>query len=227
MLQTVPDPFDSYGPPQSEDQIFSILPPLSIMPTAPSSTASPTTRTPELDAIEGLPSSSSSTNWMHSNPNTVAFPSESSEWADAPSTPTSTSPTSSTPTSPTSRRHSAPSAPTHTSRKSDSKLRSVLSAIDETHPRNDAGQSSLHSSSLTGSTLNGSLIQPQPQKKPSFSWGNPFSYGHSPYDPADNDDNKTPRNSTFLPETPKSSSPTPIGNDDTISNGNTPVPITS
>lgn len=30
MLQCVPDPFDAYGPPQAEDQIFSILSPLSI-----------------------------------------------------------------------------------------------------------------------------------------------------------------------------------------------------
>lgn len=39
MLQAVPDPFDSYGPPKSEDQIFSILAPLSIF--SPSATPSP------------------------------------------------------------------------------------------------------------------------------------------------------------------------------------------
>ncbi|THV03321.1 hypothetical protein K435DRAFT_747984 [Dendrothele bispora CBS 962.96] len=220
MLQIVPDPFDSYGPPQSEDQIFSILPPLSIMPTAPSSTASPTTRTPELDAIEGLPSSSSSAGWMHHSDNNttnnaaVTFPSQSSEWADIPSSPTSqvTSSSPTTPTSPTSRRHSVPR--THSTRKSDSsKVRSVLSVIDESRPsrksnNNDdkVGQSSFNNttttssytsgsgSTFTGSTLNGSsssssssssslIQQPQPQR--TFSWTNPFSYGYSSSSPYD------------------------------------------
>ncbi|KAF5370013.1 hypothetical protein D9758_001265 [Tetrapyrgos nigripes] len=247
MLQTVPDPFDSYGPPQSEDQIFSILPPLSIMPTAPSSTASPTARTPEPDGgVEGLPTSSSNPFWMQNNlnpnPNTVAFPSESSEWAQVPSSPPS-SPTATTPTSSTS---CSPPARTHNSRKSEPKLRSVLSVIDESRPRHSSNPSN-PSSSLGGSTLDGgsSLIQPQPQKKPSFSWATPFSYGQSTYDPMDDEDSKTPRNSTFLPETPNSevpsltsTSPGPeppqIGSgnsssEETISQSHThtPVPVTS
>ncbi|KAK7695639.1 hypothetical protein QCA50_000275 [Cerrena zonata] len=43
MLQSVPDPFDTYGPPPAEDKIFSILPPLSVMANAPSSSPSPLT----------------------------------------------------------------------------------------------------------------------------------------------------------------------------------------
>ncbi|KAF6762752.1 hypothetical protein DFP72DRAFT_1041281 [Ephemerocybe angulata] len=49
MLQSVPDPFDSYGIQQSEDQIFSILAPLSIM-SAPSPSPSPSAGTPENEA---------------------------------------------------------------------------------------------------------------------------------------------------------------------------------
>lgn len=46
MLQTIPDPFDSYGPPQPKDQIFSILTPLSLSSTFPSPSASPIIGTP-------------------------------------------------------------------------------------------------------------------------------------------------------------------------------------
>jgi hypothetical protein len=45
MLQTIPDPFDSYGPERPEDQIFSILPPLSILAT-PSGPASASAGSP-------------------------------------------------------------------------------------------------------------------------------------------------------------------------------------
>ncbi|PWN52141.1 hypothetical protein IE53DRAFT_303795, partial [Violaceomyces palustris] len=34
MLSTIPDPFDSYGPPKQDDQIFSILPPTSLLASA-------------------------------------------------------------------------------------------------------------------------------------------------------------------------------------------------
>ena len=49
MLQSVPDPFDSYGPPQAEDQIFSILAPLSIMTGMSTTASSPMAGTPEAD----------------------------------------------------------------------------------------------------------------------------------------------------------------------------------
>ncbi|KIK65494.1 hypothetical protein GYMLUDRAFT_56198 [Collybiopsis luxurians FD-317 M1] len=234
MLQTIPDPFDSYGPPQSEDQIFSILPPLSIMQPGSSSSTSSLTQTPELDNIQGLPSASSSTSvsWSHSsnlnhiNTNPVIFPTDSSEWSDVPSSPASgsasASPRSTSPTTPVTRRHTVPSPPTgHTSRKSESKLRSVLSVIDEsnnnhthdTSSRNRTEQQEATSSHTASSNVdsNGSLIQqpqqpliqPQPQKRPSFNWTSPFSsynygFGHSPYNEHDMNGDTTPRNSTFI-----------------------------
>ncbi|KAJ8086364.1 hypothetical protein PM082_005187 [Marasmius tenuissimus] len=211
MLQTVPDPFDSYGMSQSEDQIFSILPPLSIMPSVPStSTTTPLTRTPDLEDLEGLPTTSSSGSWMPNNPNSLIFPAESAEWADVPSP--STSPRASSPTSPSrssgnaSRRHSTPGAlPGHSHRKSESKLRSVLAVIDETHGRKGNNSAEVqegpsHAAQLPDTNAqtndnNGALIQPQPQMRPTFSWTSPFSYGQS----ADEGDT-TPRNSTFIDE---------------------------
>ncbi|GAW01855.1 Protein IVY1 [Lentinula edodes] len=160
MLQSVPDPFDSYGPPQSEDQIFSILPPLSIMPSAPSSTTTPLTRTPELENMEGPPSASS----------------------NVPSSPSSSSPRSVSPTTPI-RRHSLPASTGHSSRKAESKLRSVLSVIDEANSRHSTEEviSSHYVPQVENSNLNDTtLIQPQPQKQTSFSWTSPFSYGRSP-----------------------------------------------
>ncbi|KAF9046037.1 hypothetical protein BDZ89DRAFT_1099452 [Hymenopellis radicata] len=210
MLQTVPDPFDSYGPPQSEDQIFSILPPLSIM-TGPTTSSAPTPimTTPELDTIEGLPVTSSSRNNSWTAPSNGFFPSESTEWADIPS-PTST-PTPPRSTSPPSmiqsRRHSAPplSSPGHHSRRSESsKLRSVLTVIDESHSRQNKPPEA-YSSTINGSGSS-SIAEPQPEKKPVFAWSSPFSYGQSPYS-SDSDDNITPRNSSFSNLPPPSTSP--------------------
>ncbi|KAJ3729077.1 hypothetical protein DFJ43DRAFT_501878 [Lentinula guzmanii] len=232
MLQTVPDPFDSYGPPQSEDQIFSILPPLSIMPSAPSSTTTPSTRTPELEHTEGLPSALNSTSWSQ-NPNTVLFPSESSAWADVPS-PISISPRSISPTTP-GRRHSLPASTGHSSRKAESKLRSVLSVIDEAKSRHSSEEAiSSHSGpsvpQIHNSNLNGTLIQPQPQKRASFSWTS-FSYGHSPYVEEDSNGDTTPRNSTFVspPNTPTNHSVSELDDkgSDSITVGETTVLVPS
>ncbi|KAK0468093.1 uncharacterized protein EV420DRAFT_446567 [Desarmillaria tabescens] len=202
MLQTVPDPFDSYGPPQAEDQIFSILPPLSILTNPTSSTsATPIMTTPELNSMDGLPSSSSSRNSsMTWTPNTSngLYTSESTEWADV--SPTSTSPTPPRSVSPpVSRRHSAPpiSQPGHHSRRSESsKLRSVLSAIDEGHSRQGSHEASQTEPAPYTSVLNGaSPAQPQPEKESSFNWTSPFTYGRSPYE--DIDDGATPRGSAY------------------------------
>ena len=153
MLQSVPDPFDSYGPPPAEDKIFSILPPLSVMASAPSSSPSPlTSSTPDLassDSSDGMVSANSS--WA---PSSGAYFAESnaawatsvgsppSQIASSSSSPRPTSPTpiarSASPPSLTSispRRNSHP--PMHQSRKSESKLRSVLSVIDETASRHN------------------------------------------------------------------------------------------
>ena len=89
MLQCVPDPFDSYGPPQPEDQIFSILAPLSIMTNAqPSPTAS--TTTPKSVSIQPLPVPSTS-----ASGNNAVVPEELADWAHMPSSDvTLSSPTS-------------------------------------------------------------------------------------------------------------------------------------
>ncbi|PPQ95511.1 hypothetical protein CVT26_008539 [Gymnopilus dilepis] len=131
MLQAVPDPFDAYGPPQSEDQIFSILSPLSIMTTTTPATGSPrTSTTPERDLVD-LPSATTKIATWLPGTNGVTYTPESAEWAKVPSPsqtpPRSTSPSVSTSPPTPSRRHSVP--PPH--RINESKLRSVLSVIDE------------------------------------------------------------------------------------------------
>ncbi|KAI0771910.1 hypothetical protein BD413DRAFT_48272 [Trametes elegans] len=162
MLQTIPDPFDSYGPQPSEDQIFSILQPLSVIANAPSSTPSPLTSTPDLESSDSAPSAKNS--WSAA---TSGFFPDTAAWADVPSTST---PPGSGPTSPArsvsppaviskaatasglSRRHSIPVASTsslHHSRKSESKLRSVLSVIDESRSRMNGDTEEGHARSLS------------------------------------------------------------------------------
>ncbi|KAG6880069.1 hypothetical protein C0992_006881 [Termitomyces sp. T32_za158] len=129
MLQSVPDPFDSYGPPQAEDQIFSILAPLSIMTTqSKSSSPSPMRGISELDSLE---TSDKITSWLPtaSSSNEGFYSTEVTHWAGVPP-PTSTSPQSiSPPNHAISRRHLTTSP--NNQRKAESKLRRVLSAIDE------------------------------------------------------------------------------------------------
>ncbi|KAI0334714.1 hypothetical protein GY45DRAFT_1036786 [Cubamyces sp. BRFM 1775] len=165
MLQTIPDPFDSYGPPPSEDQIFSILPPLSVIANAPSSTPSPLTSTPDLESSDSTPSAKNS--WSAA---TGGFFPDTAAWADVPSTsPPPGSAPSSGPASPTrsisppaalskgattsglNRRHSHPTASSssHQSRKSESKLRSVLSVIDESRSRLNGEEEDGHARSMS------------------------------------------------------------------------------
>ncbi|CCM03400.1 uncharacterized protein FIBRA_05531 [Fibroporia radiculosa] len=218
MLQSVPDPFDSYGPPPAEDQIFTILPPLSVMANAPSPSPSPlTSSTPELDSSDGIASGQNS--WT---PATGGFFSDTSAaWTDVayPGSPRGRS--TSNPVSPArsvspkavdttaaaspplsfSRRHSHPGAastsPTHFPRKSESKLRSVLSVIDETHS---------HHNGVTDTITKPDDVQQFEQASTSIgingtgnagtslgSWGFPFSNGYSGSD----ENNPTPRNSTL------------------------------
>ncbi|KAI0751410.1 hypothetical protein C8Q80DRAFT_1251338 [Daedaleopsis nitida] len=147
MLQTIPDPFDSYGPPPAEDQIFSILPPLSVIANSSSAPSPLTASTPELESSDGLASGKNS--WSSAG---GFFPDAAAAWADVPSSPPAGSPTDSGATSPArsisptkaskatpplggSRRHSHPATSSfaHHSRKSESKLRSVLSVLDESN----------------------------------------------------------------------------------------------
>jgi len=126
MLQSVPDPFDSYGPPQAEDQIFTILPPLAVIANAPSPSPSPLANTP--------PASSSPPDIINHSwaPTGNYFSGSTSEWSDVSSA-SSISPRSTSPSAALKRRQSHPPLTSHQSRKSDSKLRSVLTVIDESH----------------------------------------------------------------------------------------------
>ncbi|KAH9978061.1 hypothetical protein BGW80DRAFT_1165973 [Lactifluus volemus] len=153
MLQSVPDPFDSYGQqPHSEDQIFSILPPLSILVPS-SSTPSSLAVTPQTAASQafaigttsGWTRSSSSSNGLASYPDVAS----SSEWDDtvpsasASSSLLTTTRTTNTPAKPPPPRSSSSSPPRRPSssppggsaRRAESNLRNVLSVIDEARPR--------------------------------------------------------------------------------------------
>ncbi|KAH9179977.1 hypothetical protein EDB89DRAFT_2111216 [Lactarius sanguifluus] len=110
MLQSVPDPFDSYGQPHAEDQIFSILPPLSIL--APSSSPSPLMVTPQTVTSDVFTTGTTSAGWAHGNG--TLYSDAASEWADALLT---------TPT-----KAQSSSSPSRRPNRAESKLRSV-------HPR--------------------------------------------------------------------------------------------
>ncbi|KAF8164982.1 hypothetical protein B0H34DRAFT_649480 [Crassisporium funariophilum] len=211
MLQSVPDPFDSYGPPQAEDQIFSILAPLSIMTSTPSSSASPMTgTTPERDPIQTRSPSATNkiTSWLPGTNGTLYTP-ESTEWAKVPSPsptpPRSTSPPPSiSPPSVSNRRHSVPV----TQRKSESKLRSVLTVIDEGRSR----QETESSTPLPLPSLLTNVAVPRPDPGPDLGW-NFTTYGESPYGNGD-DGQLTPRSSTLFssqisPPPPPHSPPNP------------------
>ncbi|KAJ7117379.1 hypothetical protein C8R43DRAFT_1091176 [Mycena crocata] len=194
MLETVPDAFDSYGPPQSEDQIFSILAPLSIMTTsnAPSVHASPMpTPVSELDSIEGLPPVLNNNAWMGPSSGSVAFPSAPPEWEDDNSPSSSTPPHSVSPPFSSSRKHLAPLNSTRHPRKSESKLRTVLLPIDEARSR-QASEDARAASIMN--TLNPS---PPLETSPHHSWS--FVYGNSPYEDSEERDGKTPTHSSFFP----------------------------
>lgn len=219
MLQSIPDPFDSYGPPKSEDQIFSILPPLSIF-NAPSSSPSPQSATTEIDPTPAFATGSMS--WT--NAHDVMEPSQ-SEWADV-RTPTSSPPPSVKgvsniirATSPTGSSHRSPSHTvasssnsqhTSQSRKSESKLRKVLSVISESpySSESSAGASNRPSSAETirvadtemngqaGENLNGDAV-----------WGSHVVLG------ADLSANEVPKNDKASTSSPPYSPSQPIHRD--------------
>lgn len=206
MLQTVPDPFDSYGPPQSEDQIFSILSPLSIMTSTTPATDSPrTSTTPERDQVDLSSATNKITSWLPST-NGITYTPESTEWAKVPSPsetpPRSTSPvlSASPPANGPSRRHSVPAV----HRKNESKLRSMLSVIEEVKPRLETEERTPSGPSLPPPDLTSSAT-PHPNPGADIGWNT--TYGQSPYDTVEGEQ-LTPRNSTISP--PHSPPPPPL-----------------
>jgi len=179
MLQSVPDPFDSYGPPQSEDQIFSILAPLSIM-TQPSS-PSPATGT----SMETATSTDKITSWLPKASNGDIFTHEATEWAGSP---TSTPPRSVSPSA-SSRRHSNP--PLAGQRKAETKLRSALSIINESHSQQNTEDTP------SGQSFGSKDETPQLDTSQEPDWS--FTYGQSPYEHT-GDDPTTSHSSLFLPQ---------------------------
>ncbi|KAG6812646.1 hypothetical protein H0H92_001596 [Tricholoma furcatifolium] len=185
MLQSVPDPFDSYGPPQAEDQIFSILAPLSIMSTqSQSSSPSPMTGPSEIDSSEAT---DKITSWLPTAGASTLYSSDSGDWgatSPAGSPPRSASP----PTIP--RRHSSP--PSSSQRKAESKLRSVLSVIDESfsniHHENDRFDFSRRASAMNGTSSPPDTGQPE--------WGPSYDNGFG--SGTSEEDSMTPRH-TFSP----------------------------
>lgn len=188
MLQSVPDPFDSYGPPQAEDQIFTILPPLAVIANAPSPSPSPLANTPP---SSGSPPDVLNHSWA---PTGNFFSNSSSEWDDI--SPPSTIPRSASPSATIKRRQSHPPSTSQHSRKSDSKLRSVLAVIDESHhvvhtiEGSEAGRSEPRPAS--SSDVNGGTLPPSEQEE----WG-AFGYGEPPCTDTSQGD-ETPRHSTSL-----------------------------
>ncbi|KAI9466747.1 hypothetical protein BJY52DRAFT_1141483 [Lactarius psammicola] len=211
MLQSVPDPFDSYGQPHAEDQIFSILPPLSIL--APSSSPSPLMVTPQTVTSDIFATgTTTSARWAHGNG--TLYSDAASEWADViPSSSSSsaaallTTPTkaqSSSSSSPSRRPNRSSSPPGSTSRRAESKLRSVLSIIDEVQPRqiDDAVPSGGTADSAADSDAaamngSGSPVVATPRDT-TTSWPG-FPFGEYP---RSSSQDTTPRNSISGPESP-------------------------
>ena len=233
MLQAIPDPFDSYGPPTTEHQIFSILPPL--MPTTspgPTSIAS----TPHLDTRE-LGISPTRPSWMPTVTQIGAggyFTETNSAWADS-SSPPPTLPITLPPKSQPQQRSKSPHQneveafgvfrrnshpPTSSSgTKAESKLRNVLSAIGESRTRPSNGSNGFEKDTESPDTptnlkisggINGLTSSASDKLGQTFggSGGDRVgSWSHDPLDPGDESESgpTTPRHSATL--LPASSSP--------------------
>ncbi|KAF9246980.1 hypothetical protein BU15DRAFT_69827 [Melanogaster broomeanus] len=160
MLQSVPDPFDSYGPPQAEDQIFTILPPLAVIANAPSPSPILITR--------GLPPAAS----LRIRHRSGALCHRRLLPLRASASPSATVKRRKSHPPPSMNHH-------HHTRSSDSKLRTVLSVIDETHTRHatdipEAGR--LEPRPPLPLEMNGGSSSPPGRD----AWGG-FGYGESPY----------------------------------------------
>jgi hypothetical protein len=194
MLQSIPDPFDSYGPPQAEDQIFSILQPLSISANAPSRSPTPMKASPP-QTPKPDDNTISRNVWSPHNGEYFSTSEAGPHWSDL-SSPSSTPPTSSTPprsvsppASTVKRRQSHPPSSAQQPRKATSKLKSVLPAVEESIPQhaNSSGVADMEPIPSL-SALNGDTPIPD------TSWG-PFPYGESPYEAFDGSGETTPQHS--------------------------------
>lgn len=145
MLQAIPDPFDSYGPPASDDQIFSILHPLSTLSKPP--TPSPLSRTPE-PRVYGHGTNGSSSG--------IAFPSQSSDWTEDPP-------------SPTTPRSASPAGSPPYPRSSGSRF-TTMSSIDENIGRHSP---IMHTPNERGGTLKAPKAE-KPPSISTFSWSSAF-----------------------------------------------------
>ena len=254
MLQSIPDPFDSYGPPTTDDQIFSILPPL-MTTTSPGPTS--IASTPQIDTRD-LGISPTRPTWMPAVTQIGAggyFTETNSAWADVPSpsrTPTTTPPPKSPPQqmakSPQQkdafgvfRRNSHP--PTSGGgTKAESKLRSVLTAIDESHIRSSNGSNGTEKGAESPDTptnpeipggINGLARSASDQLGLTVDVGGGGMGGWSidPLDPDDESESETnpttpKRPATFMPApSDPSSSPTLMGHDRDVSRTPTAEPV--
>jgi len=188
MLQSIPDPFDSYGPPQAEDQIFSILQPLSISANAPSRSPTPMKASP-LQTPKPDDNTTSRNAWSPHNGEYFPISEASPQWSDI-SSPSSTPPSSSTPprsvSPPASTVKHRQSHPPQQPRKATSKLKSVLPAVEEIitqHANSSVAADTEPMSSL--SALNGDTHT---------NWA-PFPYGESPYEAFGGSGETTPQHS--------------------------------
>ena len=212
MLQSVPDPFDSYGPPQSEDQIFSILAPLSISMTpnpASSSTSPRAGTTPERDFMDSFQTSLANnkiTSWLPGTNGAIPVP-ESPDWANvspltatpprsaSPPRSTSPPPRKSSPPNGSPRRHSLP--PSGSVRKAETKLRSVLAVIEEDKVRVQSSNRHPASTATLPSSLANSTAPPDPNPQPNWN----VNVIHHDLTNVEGDD-ETPRNSMLFPSSP-------------------------
>jgi hypothetical protein len=196
MLQSIPDPFDSYGQTHSEDQIFSILPPLSIL--TPASSPSPMAVTPRAVTSEVF-ATGTSAGWAHGNG--ILYSDSASEWADALPPASSSllrSPTKPRSSSPPRTSHRISSSPPGTNpHRAESKLRSVLSVVDEAHPKqvDNSLPTDLAATAVAPAT-NG----PSGERDSGASWTSyPFGEGEHP---RSDSQSTTPRHSMSRPGSP-------------------------
>ena len=254
MLQAVPDPFDSYGPPTTEDQIFSILPPL-MTTTSPGPTS--IASTPHL-GIRELGISPTRPSWMPTVTQVGVgsyFAEANSAWAD-PSSPPRMLPITSPPKSPPQQRSKSPHQkeggafgvfrrnshpPTSSSgMKAESKLRNVLTAIGESHTRQsngsngsekDVGSPDTPTNPEISDGINGLTSSASDKLGQTFGGsggGRVGSWSHDSLDPGDESESSptTPKHSaTFIPTSSGPSSPTLRGHEREPSRTPTAEPV--